>query len=287
MKLKFFLTFITRILKANPKVTLKIFLSLFLLSVTQACLIFFVKGFLDSFFIVDQNQVNINILQLLPVKITPIVYKFFPQVNFMVRRQLAIFFIPILIALAASARALILLTYSVSQSQFSALLTHQARTVIFTKIINQPFLDLAIVSPARWMSVVMNDVNFLQNKVTDFMTVFLRGFFVVASSFLALNFLQPATAYCLLVAGLFLVLLGARVGKKISSYSDFFQRQMAQISSHILNIRERFAFIKAQKGELFEAKKLNTLIDDYYSVMRRSIFISIRSAGSRKKSETT
>ncbi len=273
MKFRFFLKFITETLKQNPKITSKIILSLFFLSATQACLIFFIKGFLDSFFIVDQTDKYINLLNLLPRKITPTLQSLFFNFNFLVERKHAIFFIPILIAVAASTRAFILLIYSVSQREFSARLTDRARTLVFAKIIEQSYLDLSKRSPAAWMSVVMNDVNFLQDKVTDFLTVFLRGFFIVASSFVALYFLQPETAYSLVAAGIFLVFLGSQVGRRIAFYSDFFQQQIAKMSSHILNVRERFAFIKAQNGESFESKKFHELIQNYYLVMKKSIAI--------------
>ena len=273
MKFSYFFKFIISTLKDNPRLAAKIILSLVFLSATQASLIFFVKGFLDSFFIADQHTLYIDTLGLLPQKIGVYVKMFLPAWNFTVERQLAVFFIPLLIALAACLRAFTLLFYSVSQREFSAILTHNARTMIFSKILGQNYLSIAKKSPASWMSVVMNDVNFLQDKVTDFLTVFLRGFFLIISSFIALYFLQPLTAYCLLISGIGLVAIGAKVGKKIAFYADFFQAQIAKMSAHILNIRERFAFIKAQHGEHFEMKKLNELITHYYLVMRKSIVI--------------
>jgi len=64
-----------------------------------------------------------------------------------------------------------------------------------------------------------------------------------------------------------------RTGKRISWFAERFQRELSRMAAAILDLRNRFDFIRTQSGEGVEYERFDSLNRAYYDVMRRSILI--------------
>ena len=123
------------------------------------------------------------------------------------------------------------------------------------------------------MSIVMNDVVFLQTRFSDVANTFVRGGVSIISCLFVLAWIHWPSALVILMLMPFMMLSMGRAGKRISYFTEAFQRELARMAAAILDVRSRFEFIRAQHGEDIERERFNTLNQQYYKMIRSSIMI--------------
>lgn len=163
--------------------------------------------------------------------------------------------------------------YQVNQSAISLLVAKNFRLRLFTGILGQNFADVIRRSPSEWMSVVMNDVQFIQTRISDVLNSIIRDGVKILSALTLLFIIHWPTA--LFVAGVspFIGMGMGRIGKVIARYSEQFQKELGRMAASILDIRQRFSFIRAQSGEVIENRRFDSIVTNYYGQVRDSILI--------------
>ncbi len=131
---------------------------------------------------------------------------------------------------------------------------------------------LASRSPAEWMSVIMNDVAALQEKISEIVNGLLRDLLALVASFVGLLFVWWPAAMVLLAIAPFIAFWTGRTGRKISKWSDEFQRSQANFQAFAHDFRSRFEFVKSQNGEEVELGQFEKMNTAYLRAVNKSIF---------------
>lgn len=181
--------------------------------------------------------------------------------------------VPVVLVVAGICRSFALYLYSLEQQALALEWARHYRERLFDTVLALPYVRIRKRSPGEWMSLAMNDVNFMQNRLTDALAGVLRGGAQVLTGFVVLFSVHWPSAL-LLVAASPLVSFGmGRVGRRIARYTELFQRELGRIAAAVLDLRGRFDFIRAQGGEARERERFAQLNKSYYRMIRRSILI--------------
>ena len=156
------------------------FLSLLVLSFSQSLFLIILRPFLSLFF----TSVNSSEVVLLEEFFNPRVLRFIPEnitrYSFY-REDLPLYVLTILFILVIS-KNLASYFYSLSIAAFNGMLIRVYRNFLFNSIITQSYQDFCKKSSSHWMSVIMNDVAYLQSRSYEVMnSIFQKGY-------IALNF---------------------------------------------------------------------------------------------------
>jgi subfamily B ATP-binding cassette protein MsbA len=245
------------------------FLSLAVLGLSQASFLLLVKSFLKALFSPGTSP-TIPIGDLIPADV--IKYTPFPLDHPVAYSELAVA-VPLAIIAVGLLMSLALYYYQFHQQSISMFVAKFLRERVFSRIINQDFTAISSRSAGSWMSLVMNDILFLQNRFSDLLTALFKDSVVILSCFAVLFYTHAPTAFILALAAPFIAFFMGRTGKRIAKFSEKFQRELSSISAVTLNLRERFDFIRAQHGEQRELDWFNTHNDNYYRMVKKSILV--------------
>lgn len=241
------------------------------LSLTQAMFFLLIRPMLQLLF-QDPSKTaeKISIAQILPANLHWVA-EWLPNLSAS-KADLAIQ-LPLLLLFVGIFRALSGYLFSLYQQAFALEVGAGFRNRIFAGILALPYLESKSRSAAEWMSAVMNDVHFLQNRMSEVLVSFVRGGALIVSGICAIFWLHPPSAIALAVIGPVAAMMMGRTGQRISKYAEHFQRELGRLAGAILDIRERFDFIRAQSGERIERARFDGLNRSYYETMRRSILM--------------
>ncbi|RZA22739.1 MAG: ABC transporter ATP-binding protein [Proteobacteria bacterium] len=164
-------------------------------------------------------------------------------------------------------------SYQYSQQALTLYVGSRFREKLFAAVLKQPLEKLLQKAPGEWMSLIMNDVAYLQSRLSDLLVGLVKDSVVVFSALVWLYFIHWPTALLLTLLSIPLMFGTGRTGKKISHYAEGWQRNLAKMASSLLEMRKRFEFIRAQGGEKAEYERFQQLNQAYYSNIVRSIFI--------------
>ncbi|HET9239661.1 MAG TPA: ABC transporter ATP-binding protein [Oligoflexus sp.] len=182
-------------------------------------------------------------------------------------------YLPFAIFFAAVVNGFAGFIYQHQQQVMALHLGRRYREKLFAAILQLPFQKATLKSPGEWMSVVMNDVAFLQMRLSDLLTGLVRDGIMVLASVLALYFIHWPSALILTVLAIPLMASTGRTGKRIAVFAELWQRELGRMVSAVLDLRKRFEFIRAQRGEALEKERFKQMNHGYYRMIRRSIFI--------------
>lgn len=228
----------------HAKVVLGMIAALLVLGLSQATVILLVKGFLSAFF--DNTTGKHGSLVML---------------------------LPVVVLVAGVAKSWGTYMYTRLQQEFSLLAGAALRDKLFPAILSKSYQELAQVSPGSWMSILVNDVAFVQTRLSEVMTSFLRGGMAVLASLATMFFLHWPSA----VVMLFLMPLTARstgaTGKRIAGFSSAVQDSLRRMSDLVFEVRGRFDFMRAQQGEAFDFQRYESANDSYFRMITRSILV--------------
>ncbi len=181
--------------------------------------------------------------------------------------------VPILLFVAGILKALAGFAYQYNQEAIALFIAKHYREKLFASLTSLPYVEIRRRSPGDWMSVIMNDVHFLQTRFSDFTNTFVRGSVTILSCLAVLFWLHwPSALAISFVAPLMAWGMG-RGAKRISFFAEAFQRELARMAAAILDFRSRFEFIRAQHGEEVELERFEKMNERYYKMIRSSIFL--------------
>ena len=243
-------------------------LSLLLLSLSQSLLIVAAGPFIQI--LLSSTASTINLLDLFPQK-EMFFSPFLAGITFGTA-ELS-FFLPLLLILFAIGRGLAGYFYQVSVGDLALYVCKKYRDRLFLSIIQMPYLTVKEKTSAQWMSILMNDVIYLQNRLLDIVNACVRDFVTMLACLVTLFFIHWPIAVLLLCIGPFIARGVGGVGEKISLYARFFQEKMGLIADYALELRKRFSFIRAQQGEATEIKRFHEISEAYYNDVKKSILI--------------
>jgi subfamily B ATP-binding cassette protein MsbA len=170
-------------------------------------------------------------------------------------------------------RGIALYLYQWAQSSVALTVAKNTRQGMFKALLKHDYSSLSRKSAAHWMSVIMNDVLYLQMNFSEIMTVLLKDSVLVISCLIAMSFIHWQTGLVLLLVCPFIAFGLGRAGQRIRHYANFWQRELGKIAAFVLDIRQRFVFIRAQGGEERELGRFEDRNENYYRSIRRSILL--------------
>lgn len=262
--------FVTPIL-SEPYRLILIFVSLVILSSSQSLLLLSIGPFFKSLFSQVGQDPYFNLTEFLPDNFVSILPTYWAQLRF--DRSVLSWFIPLSMLVSVILKGISTYTFQLNQQAVSFNVSKTYRDELFSAILKMPLAKIAKREPGDWMSLIMNDVLYLQSRFSEFVATALKDSILVVTAIVMMVMIHWPTALCMLLLAPFLFFYLGRKGKRISSYSEAWQRRLAEMSGRILSLRQRFVFIRAQGGEKREAELFKELNDDYLKMIRESIFL--------------
>jgi subfamily B ATP-binding cassette protein MsbA len=246
-----------------------VLISLLFLSLTQGLAILLMKGFLAAFF-EDVSVPLIRFDALVPAAIVP----YFPNLlGLEVARNSLALWVPVGIVATGLMKSLATYIYNLGLTRMALRVAQNYREKVFAGILELPWLSSGRRDPGEWMSVIMADAIFIQSRLTEFSTAFVKDGVLILACILTLALIHwPAALGLLALAPLIGWQMG-RTGRRIAWFTEAFQRELGVLSGVLLGIRERFRFMRAQSGEAFEIAQFRRANDAYLNMMSGSIFL--------------
>jgi len=252
----------------HKKYIVLIFVSLAFMGLMQAIFLFLVGPLLKTLVMMGGESQYVSLSSLLPLSL-----KNLPISSMKFDKSQLLIAVPIALIVAGVVRSIANYLFQLNQAALSLRVATEYRQGLFKGLLKKSFLDTDQQSAATWMSILMNDVLYLQMKFSEVTTVMLRDSVLVIGCFAAVFIIHWPTGIALaLGAPVFAKVMG-RGGKKISRYSEMWQGDLARISSFVLDVRSRFNFIYAQNATNLEISRFEKLNDSYYGKIRKSILI--------------
>ncbi len=179
--------------------------------------------------------------------------------------------IPISLIAVGLIRAVSLYIMQISQESISLWVTHNYRCRLFEKVIHRPYLAIVARPSSEWMSMVMNDVLFLQQRFSEILKSVFRDVFIILGSLLALLIINLEATLILILASIPFGLTLGFASRNISKMISQAQSMMAQLANQILGVRRRFVHLRSQGGEKVEIQFFDDFADKYFRHIRSSI----------------
>ena len=267
--LRFLRRFVLEPVLAQRMVLVTVVLALLFLSATQGLVLIIVKGFMSAFF-ANASADIISIGDLLPAKLSE---RWSSSKSMTFKRDFLVWFVPSGIVVVGVVKAYASYLYNLSLMKLSLRVAQNYREKVFESILTLPWLSSAQRTPGEWMSIIMADAIFIQSRLTDFSTAFVKDGVLIASCLIALAFIHWPAALALLVVTPFIAWQMGRAGRRIAWFTEAFQRELGVLAGQLLGIRERFRYMRAQHGEDFECQKFESGNRAYLDMMSGSIFI--------------
>jgi subfamily B ATP-binding cassette protein MsbA len=255
---------------ANRKNGIAMALALLILSASESLFILLMGPLMTAFLGMSPSETSIQAAKVFPKSLR----SFFPTLDTMSfpADQFALW-IPVLILGSGLGIGMGAYLYQVNQAALSLLVAKNYRLKLFAAILSLKFRDIGQKSPSEWMSVVMNDVQFLQSRISDILNSMVRDSVKILSAVAMLFVVNWPTALVVTFGSPMIAFGMGKIGKKIALYSEQFQKDLGRMASTVLDIRQRFPFIRAQQGEAFELAGFDRINASYYSRIRDSILI--------------
>ena len=253
----------------DRRVVFRIVASLIFLSVAQGLMLFLVKGFLTAFF-ADPTVDVLTWGELLPSRFHTLLGHLADTT--MPKSTLA-WVVPVGIVIAGAAKAFAGYWYTLSQQEVALRVAQEYRERMFEAILRLPWLSSTRRTPGEWMSVIMADAVFLQTRLTDLLTGFVKdGVLILACLGTLLIIHWPSALVLGLVIPVIAKMMG-KAGKRIAFFAEAFQKELGFLAGTVLEMRGRFRYIKSQSGEAFEQHLFDDANDKYLRMMTSSIFL--------------
>lgn len=243
--------------------------ALLLMNTAYALLLLLINGFLAAFF-ADISEPVVHLDILVPARLHFLTVGWLP--NEVDRGTLA-WIVPAGIVAAGLLKALSTYWYNFSQEELALTVAREYRERMFAAILKLPWISSAKRSPGEWMSVIMADASFLQSRLSDLLTGFVKDTLLLLTGIISLAWFYWPAAVLLLGLAPFIGWFMGRAGKRIAFFAQAFQHELGVLSGLILDLRSRFGFMKAQHAEDFEEHIFAEANDRYLKMMAGSIFI--------------
>ena len=257
-------------LYSRKKPVIFLLLALLVLALSQSLILFCLGPFLKVLLGPGLSQEQVLLSDLLPEKLMSLLNL---SSGLALDSGLLIWLVPGGLLVAGALRSVSLYVYQFNTAVIALFITKNYRDRFFEALLGRQYLYIRTRSPAEWMSALMNDVLFLQARFTDILNSFIRDGVVMVSALASLYIIYWPLAVILTGIAPFIAFGMGRTGKRIAYFAEAFQKELASMAGHILEIRQRFDFIRAQQGEAKEARRWGLLNSAYYLMIRKSLFI--------------
>jgi subfamily B ATP-binding cassette protein MsbA len=262
-------------LRAERRRVVAAVLALTALAAAQAIFLLLMKGFVTALFppVGAAPTDAIGLAQLLPPQLLRFADSFGALAGWSVPRAELAVAVPVAIALAGAVKAYATYVYQLEQQAIVLTLARSWRERLYAALLRLPYVEIKARAAGEWMSVVMNDVQFLQARAADLASAFVRGGVSVFACLVALAVVHWPSALIVLAIAPVVALGMGRTGRRIARFAEASQRELGRLSGRLLDLRARFDFIRAQGGEAREAAGFQALNRAYYRMIRSSIFV--------------
>jgi ABC-type multidrug transport system fused ATPase/permease subunit len=179
--------------------------------------------------------------------------------------------VPVSLAVIAVIRSIILNRFMVSQDKFALSFTNNYRTKLFSTILRLPYQSVSKKSPSEWMSYLINDVQFLQTRVSELLKVSIKETTMIVGILFGLMIIDFRITLLLIGLSLPLSFYGFRLGKKISKFTQMAQRVLSELSGIVGHLRKSYWYFRSQNAETAELKGFTNFNQKYYSAIKKSI----------------
>ena len=179
--------------------------------------------------------------------------------------------IPLLIIFAQCINAAASFCFNFYRQKLTINVAHHMRSEIFKALVNSRYSKIISRSPAEWMSIIMNDIFFIEVRFSDILSSFVKDGVLIISSFIALMLIHLKTAMYLLVLLPVAILALGRLKKMIQRLAQNYQSKFSILTRAVYDLRERFDFVRSQKGEKYTKEWFDKLNDNYYRAIRNAI----------------
>lgn len=254
-------------LRQKKGLAVKIVLALLLLSIAQALLLLLIGPLFKAIF-GAATESSLTVGSLLSGSLAAQ----FPRLAAIpIDRDRMIQVLPLSIFAVSILQGLAGYLYQYNQQAFVLFIGNRFRDRLFAAIIRQPFAKLRGRSAGEWMSMLMNDVTYLQSRLSDLVTGLVKDSCQVIALLASLYLIQWQLAICINLLVIPIMISTGRTGKRIARFTEGWQQALAKMAGAVLDLRRRFEFIRSQQGERFEEKRFQALNQDYYDMIRKTI----------------
>jgi ATP-binding cassette, subfamily B, bacterial MsbA len=265
------LQYFTRIMLKTSRPSLaKILVSLILLGISQSLFILVSGPFLRSFFTTGGQDVNLK--ELFPAGVSEAINNLV-NIDLAVSLQDAAVYLPLILLIASVFRSFAGYVFQLHQSIVTENLARVYRERLFSSLLEQRYYETSKKTAGEWMSLIMNDVLFLQTKFSDIAKGVVKDGFVIISCLITLAVIHMPTFLVLILCAPVLAWVLGAVGRRISFYAQMWQQNLSRIASSCLELRRRMKFVKGQRGEGREQTIFARLNQNYFESIAQSIFI--------------
>lgn len=257
-------------LAKERKVALTIVTALLFMAVAQSALLFVIGPLLKALAKPQGSSGTIAVSDVVPTALL----KWVPEgLSLSAQAADVVVFLPLSLVVLGLIRTVANFVFEKNQARFALSIAKNLRDKLFSKILSMDYLGVSKRSPAVWMSIVVNDVMILQTRISEVGITFVRDVTLVVFSYMALLIISWKLALMLLVMMPVFAWFMGMTGRRIAKYAEMWQRDLARIANAVLDIRMRFEFIRAQRGEQNELARFRKMNDRYYRSIRKSILI--------------
>ncbi len=248
----------------------RIAITLLILSAAQGLFLLLVGPFLKALFADVTASGLVPLATIVPESLVSL-WPWLAETS-LPRHQLTIA-VPLFMVIAGCIQAAATYSYQWQQSRLALKVAKEYREELFGAVLRKSYQDLEQAAAGRWMSLIMNDVLYLQNRFSDILASFVRDGVLIIACFMVIVVIHWPTA--LILAVLTPIVMGGmgKTGGRIASYTEEMQQHLGKIAAAVLDIRRRFSFIRAQHGEKREEERFATMNNAYYRAIRRSLFV--------------
>ena len=160
--------------------------------------------------------------------------------------------------------------YQVILNSLSIYSARLLRQDLFSGLLEKSYREFLFKKPANWMSLIMNDIHFLQEKIRALLSHSMKDLIVVSSSFILTwfffgNFFLPT-----LTGLIFFFLFLRKFSQKIAFFTSSFQKSLSEIAHQTLDVRRRYYSIKSSSSEEKEERILEKKSFSYYESTLKS-----------------
>lgn len=239
-----------------------------LLSVVNAALLAIIGPVFKAFFTSSGQSDQINLKEFFSVwsKIIPL-----PDVA--VSQETLILTITGVLCGVALSKMIVLYMFLVSQEGFALSFTHRYRTKLFGDILKLPFLEISKHSESEWMSCLVNDISYLQTRISEMLKVCIKESTMIIGALMILLLQDPLMTFLLLATFSPLLYFGYKLSLRISVYIKSGQEALAKLSGIMSHLRKTFWFFRSQGGESIELSGFKRFNTHYTQALKKTIFV--------------
>lgn len=270
---KSLLYLLSLIYKEKKHIFLAVVPLIFFIGIGHSLYVFSIGPLLKSFFSINTKETVISLASFFHIQKDSFLFPLLTNIS--LSKESLVLFLPLLLFLSAIIKNVSTYLYQILVSKLSYYFTRIYRECLFGSIVLKEYRELVAKTPARWMSIVMNDVFFLQDRMILLLNHSVRDLIVLVVAIVVLFFVYGKVALLVCVSlGLGYFLLST-LSKKILTLATEYQENLSFITNSILEVRRRYHTIKTSSSEKIEILNFKSVTYKYYLLVLKSCFLRL------------